>query len=394
MQPQPDHSEKIGATRMLTKIQPPLARLHAKEFTAELKARGYRFFSGVPCSYFKDAIEEIGTDPALTYVGAVNEGAALALCAGAVTAGQKSACFLQNSGFGNLVNPLTSLSLIYRIPTLLFISMRAYPDGAQDEPQHRIVGATLRGILDAFEVPNEVLPRERKRFEQALARADRVIGAGGIAALLIEKGAMTGDKKPATSDRYPMSRMDAISILAEGLPEDAVVVSTTGMASRELFAFSDRARNFYMQGSMGHAMAMGLGVAIAAARETPVVILDGDGAAFMHMGSMATIGERAPGRFLHFIIDNESYGTTGNQATPSAVIHLEKVAAACGYVRTASCDDPAELRSLLAEFRAIEGPTCLLAKVNQREGENVPRVTDLHAPDQTAERVRLELLHA
>jgi phosphonopyruvate decarboxylase len=363
-------------------------QLRASTFAGHLKERGYRFFAGVPCSYFKHAIDEISADSAFTYVGAANEGAALALCAGAATAGTKAACLLQNSGFGNLVNPLTSLSLTYGIPTLLFISMRAFPDWTTDEPQHSIMGKTLPSILDAVGVPYWVMPRDPDAFAQALAAADEVIEAGRIAALLIEKGAMTGAAVPAARSDLPLSRIEAIRIVTEEIPRDAVVISTAGMISRELFAAADRPHNFYMQGSMGHAMAMGLGVALTTSSMTPVVILDGDGAALMHMGTMATIGDRRPKRFLHVIIDNEAYGTTGNQLTAAATTRLDAVAAACGYAAVAQCDDATKVRAFITEFCAIEGPTCLVVKVNRRDMDQTPRITSVYTPEQTTAQVR------
>jgi phosphonopyruvate decarboxylase len=165
------------------------------------------------------------------------------------------------------------------------------------------------------------------------------------------------------------------------------------MASRELFTAADGPRNFYMQGSMGHAMAMGLGVALSSF-DGLVVILDGDGSALMHMGSMATVGERAPRRFLHVIIDNEVYGTTGNQSTASSITRLDLVANACGYARVARCDNASGLRTLMAEFRAVEGPTCLVVKVNHAEIEEIPRITSRYTPEQTAMRVRREIMRA
>src|SRR5262249_42921790 len=191
--------------------------------------------------------------------------------------------------------------LIYRIPTLLFISLRAYPDWTADEPQHRFMGQMLTGLLDTLQVPFWTMPRDPIGFAAVLAEADCVIEAGGVAALLIEKDTMTGEMRPIPKLERSLSRMDAIRIIAEQIPKNAVVVSTTGMISRELFAAADRPENFYMQGSMGHAMAMGLGVALTAPPGIPVVILDGDGAALMHLGSMATIGERAPKRLLHIV---------------------------------------------------------------------------------------------
>jgi phosphonopyruvate decarboxylase len=373
---------------------PVQAKLRAKDFVQILKERNYRFFAGVPCSYFKHAIDELADDPALTYVAAVNEGAALALCAGAATAGTKAACILQNSGFGNMVNPLTSLSRIYRIPTLIFISLRAYPDWTKDEPQHRVMGEVLTGLLDVLQVPFWTVPREPIAFAATLAEADRVVEAGGVAALLVEKDTVAGEERPTPVSDRPLSRMEAIRIIAEEAPPDAVTVSTTGMISRELFAAADRPKNFYMQGSMGHAVAMGLGLALGAPPGTPIVVLDGDGAALMHMGSMATVAERAPRRFLHVVLDNEAYGTTGNQMTASTVARLEAVAAACGYARVGRCDDAAGLRALVGELRATHGPTCLLVKVNRREVDKIPRITSRYTTEDTALRVRNAITQA
>ena len=365
-------------------VQP---RIHAKDFAQVLKERSYRFFAGVPCSFFKHAIDEFSADPALVYVGAVNEGAALALCAGAAVRGTKAACLLQNSGFGNLVNPLTSLSQIYRIPTLLFISLRAYPDWTKDEPQHRFMGQMLTDLLATVRVPFWTVPRDPIAFAATLTKADSVIEAGGVAALLIEKDTMTGEKRPIPELQRPLSRMDAIRVIAEELPQNAVVVSTTGMISRELFGAADRPQNFYMQGSMGHATAMGLGIALTTSPGNPVVILDGDGAALMHMGTMATVAQNAPRRFLHIVVDNEAYGTTGNQMTASTTARLEAVAAACGYARVARCDDAESLRALVNDLLAADGPTCLLVKVNRRETDNIPRITSRYTPETTAIRV-------
>jgi phosphonopyruvate decarboxylase len=368
--------------------------LRSAVFAEVLKKQGYRFFAGVPCSYFRHAIEEISEDPALTYVGAANEGAALALCAGAAVTGTKAACLIQNSGFGNLVNPLTSLSQVYRIPTLLFISVRGYPDWTKDEPQHRIMGKTLPALLDVLGVPFWTMPRDPAGFAIALAEADEVIGAGGMAALLIEKDSMTGEKRSVTISKRPLSRMDAIRVVADELPQDAVVISTTGMISRDLFAIADRPRHFYMQGSMGHAMAMGLGVAVATQPGLPVVILDGDGAAIMHMGSMATVAQCSPRHFLHVVIDNEAYATTGNQASASTTARIEAVASACGYARVARCDDAGHLRMLMRELRAAAGPNCIVVKVNRQEVNDTPRITTRYSPEQTASRVRSAIAQA
>ena len=365
------------------------ASLGADRIRRMLQDLGYRFFSGVPCSYFKHLITEIEGEEALRYIDAANEGVALAACSGASLAGAKSVCLLQNSGFGNLLNPLTSLSMIYNIPTLLVISLRAYPDEFEDEPQHRVIGRSLPSMLDILGLPYRFLARDAETFCRDLGELDRVIEAGQSAALLVRKGVIskgrTAARRPAL--RSSLSRKQAIEVIADLLPDNAVVVSTTGMISRELFAVRDRAETFYMQGSMGHAPAIALGVA-AFTQGRPIIVLDGDGAVLMHLGALATTGHHKPRKFLHVILDNEAYSTTGNQPTASRTTRLEKVAVACGYADAARCETSKEIRSQFPRMLDSDGPACLVIKVNHETGSGTPRVTNAYAPEETALRFR------
>lgn len=355
-------------------------------FCAALGRRGMRFFTGVPCSYFASAIAYASAAPDFTYVGAANEGAALAVAAGAALGGARPVVLLQNSGFGNLVNPLTSLSLIYEIPALLFISLRAWPDELSDEPQHRIIGRELANVLDAFGVRNAVMPDDPDGFEAALDDADAELRCGRVTALLVRKGSIAGPAcaADAPAAERPLSRAEAVAIVAQAADESDAIVSTTGEVSRELFALHDRAGNFYMQGSMGHAMSIALGAALARTQPRRVTVLDGDGAALMHMGSLSTIGSVKPTDFVHVILDNEAYATTGNQVTTSVETRLEKVALACGYRAAWRCSTRDELERLLALAREGPGPACIVVKTNRRESTGLPRVTSAYAPADTS----------
>ena len=356
------------------------------EFCEALKRRDYRFYAGVPCSYFTGVIANALAQPELTYVSAANEGAALAVAAGAAEAGEKPVVLLQNSGFGNLVNPLTSLSLIYRIPSLLFISLRAFGD-EEDEPQHRIIGATLTQLLTAFDIPFHKLPGSLGDFESILAEADATVAQGGVAAILIPKGAIDGEcDGSGDTPSYPLSRIGAIRLVAQQLEPNTAIVATTGKISRELFATMDRAGNFYMQGSMGHAAAIGLGVALAGKPSSRVVVLDGDGAALMHMGTLSTVGHFSPANLLHVVLDNEAYGTTGNQPTTSATARLAEIALACGYRQAAECRNATELAAAIDSSREGGGPSCVVVKINRDEPHSVPRVTSKYSPLETARR--------
>jgi phosphonopyruvate decarboxylase len=358
--------------------------LGAEAFCAGLRRRGLTFWSGVPCSYFAPALVRAGADPAFTYVSAANEGAALGIAAGAALAGARPVVLLQNSGFGNLLNPLTSLSMIYDIPVLLFVTLRAWPDELDDEPQHRVIGRELTNLLDTLGVRHAVMPVDPAGFEAALDEADAVLRRGRVAALLISKGSLAGAGRaaPAASAERPLSRAEAVETVAASAPDDEAIVSTTGEVSRELFALRDRPGNFYMQGSMGHAAAIALGVALGRP-ERSVLVLDGDGAVLMHMGTLSTIGYERPERLIHVILDNEAYATTGNQPTTSVTTRLEDVALACGYRWVRRCATREQLAELLRTARAQSGPACILVKTNQRETDGLPRVTSAYAPADT-----------
>jgi phosphonopyruvate decarboxylase len=361
--------------------------ISADDFCACLERHGYTFFTGVPCSYFQGPIELATNGERLRYVAAANEGAALGVAAGAALAGARPVVMLQSSGFGNLVNPLTSLSMVYGIPALVFISLRAHPDGYGDEPQHRVMGASLERLLGVLGLPVEPLPEDAAGFERLLDDADTRFADGRSTVVLVARGSIgTCPVGMGAADEPPLSRAEAVACVVEELPADAVTVSTTGLISRELFAARDLASNFYMQGSMGHAAAIGLGVALERA-DRPVVVVDGDGAVLMHMGTLSTIGFYAPANLVHVVIDNEAYESTGSQATTTSRTRLEEVALACGYRRAWRCTRAAEVRDALRAAAAGGGPALVLVKVNRSAASEPPRVTTTYAPADTTRRV-------
>lgn len=363
----------------------------AEEFCAVLERHGYAFYTGVPCSFFQGPIEIASRRSQLRYVAAADEGAALGIAAGAALAGARPVVLLQSSGFGNLVNPLTSLSMTYGIPALLFVSLRAYPDGYREEPQHRVMTAVLQPLLDALGLPARPLPERADGLERLVHEADERFLAGGPTVVLVPRGSIgTWPAEAAPANGPTLSRAEAVACVVDELPERAVVVSTTGLISRELFAARDLPGNFYMQGSMGHAMAMALGMALRCASR-PVVVLDGDGAVLMHMGTLSTIGSCAPANLVHVVLDNEAYESTGSQATTSSRTRLDGVAEACGYRHVSRCRDAHGLRRALAAAGREPGPTFVLVKVSRRPAPEPPRVTTRHLPADITRRVHHSL---
>ncbi len=340
----------------------------ADAFLDAAKARGFDFYTGVPCSFLTPLINRVIGDRATGYVGAASEGEAVAIAAGAWLAGRGPVVMCQNSGLGNTINPLTSLNWPFRIPALLIVTWRGQP-GLKDEPQHELMGRITATLLDTAEVPHRAFPTADKDIGPALdgavaAMAERklpfafIMEKDAVAEVALEQTAPTvrprGHMLDLRRGGAPVTRIAALERILAVLPEAAAVIATTGKCGRELFTLADRPQHLYQVGSMGGASAMGLGVALNVRR--PVVVLDGDGAALMKLGNLATIGAQAPDNLVHVVLDNGVHDSTGGQATVSATVDFAAVAVACGYARAVACDDLAELEQALRTALEAAGP--------------------------------------
>ena len=322
---------------------------------------GFQLYSGVPCSYLTPFINYVMDSPDLTYIGAANEGDAIALVAGAEVGGLRGVVMHQNSGLGNALNPLTSLTHTFRIPFLLVTTLRGEPEGASDEPQHRLMGAITTSLLDLMEIPWEYFPDQVHQINPCL---DRAVGhmdeVGRPYALVMRKGTVEPWELRSTQQpkqilatlperktpRHP--RLDMLRAVRAATDDSDVVVATTGHTGRELFGLDDRENQFYMVGSMGCALSLGLGLAVAQPHRR-IVVLDGDGAALMRMGAQATVGYERPPNLVHILFDNSRHESTGGQATVSHSIDFCAIAAGCGYPRTSRASTPQELTEILTD---------------------------------------------
>ncbi|MGH6953504.1 MAG: phosphonopyruvate decarboxylase [Alphaproteobacteria bacterium] len=349
--------------------------IEADAFLTPARARGYDFYAGVPCSFLTPIINRVIGDPTIRYVGAASEGEAVAICAGAWLAGRRTVVMCQNSGLGNAVNPLTSLNAPFRIPTLLVVTWRGQP-GKTDEPQHELMGRITGDLLSTIGVAHRPFPESLSEIEAALDEAERAIAESSLPfALVMAEGSVRDDgldvpeRAPRPRGAFEDScrggtrpaRARALERLLAVLPEQAAVIATTGKCSRELFTLADRPQHLYQVGSMGCASAMGLGVALNVKR--PVVVLDGDGAALMKMGNMATIGAHAPGNLVHIVLDNGVHDSTGGQATVSASVEFARVALACGYARGFACDELDGFGAALGAAFAAPGPAFIHLRI-------------------------------
>ncbi len=349
--------------------------IEADEFIAPARARGFDFYAGVPCSFLTPMINRVISDPNLDYIGAASEGEAVAIAAGAWLAGRGTVVICQNSGLGNAVNPLTSLNSPLRIPTLFITTWRGQP-GLGDAPQHELMGRITEALLGTIEIPHRLFPAEPEEVEPALDEACASIAESELPfAFIMEKGSVrASDLDQSAPPPWPAGRHDdarekgeratraaTLERLLEIVPDYAAVVSTTGKCTRELFTLCDREQHLYVVGSMGCASGVALGIALNVRR--PVVVLDGDGAALMNMGTFATIGAYRPGNLVHVLLDNGVHDSTGGQATASSSVDFARVALACGYARSMACDTLEGFGRACHEALRSQGPTLVHAQI-------------------------------
>lgn len=352
-------------------------------FIGKLKKGGIDCFAGVPDSLLKNICAYI-TDhfDARHNIITANEGAAVGLAAGHYLAtGQPACVYMQNSGEGNVINPLASLTdpEVYNIPVLLLIGWRGRP-GVHDEPQHIKQGKVTTGLLDTMGIEFEILSKDEEDADLQIARAIEALKRKEVFALVIEKDTFQDYKlQKVERNDFPMSREEAIQVVAAALDEKDCIVSTTGMISRELFEYRSamnqgHERDFLTVGSMGHASQIALGIAM----EKPgrrVWCFDGDGAAIMHMGSMAIVADKAPGNYVHVVFNNGAHDSVGGQPTVGLKIILPAVAKAVGYPYAFSVENKEELAFILNDVKNLEGPVFIEVKVKKGNRKDLGRPT-------------------
>jgi phosphonopyruvate decarboxylase len=328
--------------------------LEAGPVIRALLDRGFGPFVGVPCSMLGPLIAWCEEHEPDAYLPANNEGEAVSIAAGAHLAGRRPVVMIQNSGLGNAINPLTSLCDPMLIPFLMLLTWRGEPDRA-DEPQHRLMGAITRPLLDMIRVEHTIMnPVQAELDRQLDLAADRLRETRRPYALVIPAGTIRGTDTKRAPDARPSRRMVIASILSR-LPDEVVVLATTGKTARELAADWDRPTNLYVVGSMGCATSVGLGIALNAP-ERPVVVLDGDGAALMRMEAMATVGARRPDKLVHVILDNAAYESTGGQRTNAPNVDFPAIAAACGYAAVYDTHEPQKAATFVHDALGGGGP--------------------------------------
>jgi phosphonopyruvate decarboxylase len=364
------------------------AALSGPDFAACLERHGFDFFTGVPCSLIEDLIAVLERGARAPYVAAVREDAAVGVAAGAWFGGRRPVVLMQNSGLGTSLNALASLSLMYGLPALLVVTWRGF--GGKDAPEHILTGEISPKLFELLGVPYRVLAAhsldgdlawaaeemDSRRSPVAVLVPPGIVETGGVASLTPAPGAAGGAQgaSAATDGPLPaatMTRLTALGIALKVVGDDPVA-HANGYICRESFSLADRPQSFYMIGSMGLAPAIALGLALTQPARRSIVF-DADGNLLMNLGILAMIATQRPANLVHLVFDNEVYGSTGNQASLSRGVRLDRVAAAAGFATASAVTEPWALESVLQRAVAAPGPHFVLVKVTPEEAE-VPRI--------------------
>lgn len=353
-------------------------------FVTTLQKHGIDFYAGVPDSLLKNLCAYItDTLPAEQNIIAANEGGAMGIAAGYhLATGKIPVVYMQNSGEGNIINPLASLTdkEVYNIPVLLIIGWRGRP-GVHDEPQHVKQGKVTTGLLNTMGISYAILPKDEEgAAKQIKIAADHMKSTNECYALVIEKDTFEAyTLRHVETNDLTMSREEAIRKVAASLGETDCIVSTTGMISRELFEArtawnQSHERDFLTVGSMGHASQIALGIALQQPQRR-VYCFDGDGASLMHMGNMAITASMKCRNYVHVVFNNGAHDSVGGQPTVGLKINLCAVAKAVGYAEAYSVETMAELEQKIAVIQNREGPVLLQVCVKKGNRKDLGRPT-------------------
>jgi phosphonopyruvate decarboxylase len=356
--------------------------LDPQQFYELLSANDMDFFCGVPDSLLKDFCAYVSDHtPATHHIIAANEGAGIGIAAGYhMSTGKYPVVYMQNSGFGNAINPILSLAhpQVYSIPMLLLVGWRGEP-GKKDEPQHMVQGKVMTNLLSSMNIPFEVLPDYEEGAIAAVNTARSYLQSKkGPYVLLIKKQTFTPYKmKSFNPNIHTMTREQGIGTLIKQVRASDIIVGTTGFCSRELYEIREQQKeghekDFLTVGSMGHSSAIALGIAISKPQRN-VFCIDGDGSLIMHMGTLTTIGQAKPKNLKHILMNNGAHDSVGGQPSAGFDVNWPSVAKSAGYRHVFCANTEAELSEIIVKILPMEGPIFVEVKVNKGARKDLGR---------------------
>lgn len=358
--------------------------MKADKLLQALEQRGIHTIIGVPDSTLKQFCDGLQNYKGnINHYVPVNEGAAVGLAVGSYLADGKPACvYMQNSGIGNAVNPIASLANrdVYGIPMLFLVGWRGEP-GVKDEPQHVFQGKITCKLFEVLSIPYEVIDKDTtwEQMESILTEAFETLSGGEQFAIIVRKGTFEKDVPYTWENGNTLNREEALATILKEGGHEAVLVSTTGKISRELYEQSDALygthENIFMTvGGMGHASMIALGIAKKRPEEK-IICIDGDGAALMHMGALAFISSQSPENFVHIIINNQSHESVGAMPTGCQKVNFSELAKNVGYSWTIRVSTLEELTKVLHNIDEQKGPILVevLVSLDSRADLGRPR---------------------
>lgn len=343
------------------------------------------FYTGVPDSQLKPLINYLMNTYGIDnnhHLICANEGNCVALGAGYYLSTKKvPVIYMQNSGEGNIINPLASLTneKVYNIPEIFVIGWRGEP-GIKDEPQHIYQGEITIKLLELMGIDSFIITKETSKEElnNKMIEYNKILEQGKSVAFIIEKDALVYNENVIYQNNNKLNREEVIEHIVRYSKEDPII-STTGKISRELFEIRERnndnhEKDFLTVGSMGHASSIALGIKLNK-KDTKVWVIDGDGSILMHMGSLAYIGEINPKNFVHIVINNGAHETVGGMPTAASKINLSNIAKSCGYENVYCTDNLNDLDKILEETKNNKSLTFIEIKTNIESRKDLGRPT-------------------
>lgn len=345
--------------------------MKVEKFMEEIKSLAIQTIIGVPDSALQPLCNYLnGPNNEFYHFVPANEGAAVGIAIGNYLATGKPACvYLQNSGIGNIINPVTSLAnkAVYDIPILFVIGWRGKP-GKKDEPQHRFMGEITRDILDVLQIPNAVLVSDMKEeVKQIFAEAKQELSAHRQYAIIVEQDALEADVEHHYQNSFRLGREEAISEIVRNLSGEDILVSTTGKISREVYEQCNKIAGHHKQafltvGGMGHAGMIAFGIA-QQRKDKLVYCIEGDGAILMHMGELAFLAKQKPENFIHICLNNDAHESVGGMPSGAVGEDFSLVAKDCGYPYAVCVDNLKDLEKELEKIKKVKKPVFLEVKV-------------------------------
>lgn len=382
--------------------------ISADKFLTPARELGFNFFTGTPCSYLKPFINYVIDTDGFDFYDSVNEGDALAIAAGATIAGKRAVVMFQNSGLGNAVNPITSLTYTFNLPVMIITTLRGEPGGAHDEPQHELMGQITTEMLETMRLKWAFFPQTEEEVMPALRLADDYMKKNNQPYVFVMRKDDVTDWKLRSiaapskknfsinhTDEFVLdykertTRTPVLEVIQKELGPEVAVIATTGKTGRELYEVGDLKNQFYMVGSMGCALAFGFGIAVSKPNLL-VLVIDGDGALLMRTGSMATVGAYKPKNLIHLLIDNEAHDSTGGQGTVTGGISFGAIAKSFGYEQVYSTDQLTSFKNILKELGSKKASTFIHLKTQKGSPEKLgrPKVTPAEVSVRFAEFVQ------